>query len=61
MSDHDFWQRVRHGAEKLGVQHMVRNWKHRGRVSRNWVIPIYQVLQGTDEEIPLSQFNNTNS
>jgi hypothetical protein len=58
MSD-DFWDRVKHGCDKLGVPVTTFHvWKHRGRVSREQAIPLYQVLEGTEHEISLDQLQS---
>lgn len=55
----DFWDRVRHGCEKLNIPAATFHvWKHRGRVSRDQVIDLYQALQGTEYEISLDQLNS---
>jgi hypothetical protein len=59
MSDVEFWDRVRHGAEKLQIPGTTfRAWKSRGRVSREKIIDLYQVLAGTEHEVSLDQLNN---
>ena len=58
MKDEEFWDRVRRGAEKLDIpEGTVTVWKHRGRVSRDRAISLYQVLAGTEYEIPLERLN----
>jgi hypothetical protein len=58
MRETDFWDRVKHGCEKLNVPVGTYNvWKHRGRVSRDQQIALYQVLEGTEFEIPLDQIS----
>ncbi len=59
MDDNDFWSSVRFGAEKLGIKEgVVRNWKHRGRVSRERTIDLYQALLGTEHEVTLDQLKS---
>ena len=56
MNDEEFWNRVRQAAEKLKVPQLTFNvWRHRRRVPRGQIIPIYQALVGTPNEIPLDQ------
>ena len=56
MSEIDFWDRVKHGCEKLSIPTSTFHvWKHRGRVSRDQAIPLYQVLAGTEYEITLEE------
>jgi uncharacterized protein YjcR len=58
MNEIDFWDRVKHGADKLGVPDAtVRTWKSRGRVSREQRIELYQILAGTEYEISLDQIS----
>lgn len=58
MSEIDYWERVKHGAEKLKIPSAtIRTWKRRGRVSREKAIPLYQVLAGTAYEISLDQLS----
>lgn len=55
MNEIDFWDRVKHGCEKLGIPDGTYHvWKHRGRVSREQAIPLYQVLAGTKFKITLT-------
>lgn len=56
MTDVDFWERAKHGADKLNIPaDTFYMWKHRGRVSRNHAIELYQVLAGTEHEITLDE------
>ena len=56
MTENDFWDRVKHGTEKLGIPGATfRTWKSRGRVSRDQAISLYEVLAGTEHEIPLEK------
>jgi hypothetical protein len=58
MSEIGFWDRVKHGADRLGIANgVVRNWKHRGRVSREQQIPLFQVLAGTAHEVSLEEIS----
>lgn len=56
MSDKTYWDRVKHGCEKLGIPDATfRTWKSRGCVSREKRIPLYQALAGTKYAISLDQ------
>jgi hypothetical protein len=58
MKDEIFWDRVKHGCEMKKIPDgTFKVWKHRGRVSREQQIPIFQVLAGTEYEIPLDEFS----
>jgi len=62
MSEQDFWERIKEGCRQLGIRDgTYRAWRHRNRVSRDQVIPLYQTLKGTNSEIPLEQFHDTKS
>lgn len=50
----DFWSRVRHGTELLGIHHgTFRTWKSRKSVPKKNVAELYLVLKGTEFELSL--------
>lgn len=60
MNEKNFWDRVKHGCEILDIQTATLHvWKHRGRVSRNQIVPLYQALAGTENEVTLQELQNT--
>lgn len=56
MSENNFWNRVEHGCDKIGVSKATCSvWKHRGRVSKVKQIDLFKALQGTEYEISLDE------
>lgn len=52
MNERDFWDRVKHGADLLGIRiDTVAVWKHRGRVAKSRHLDLFEVLAGTENEI----------
>ena len=55
----DFWKNIEFGCRELDIpMGTFRIWKHRGQISRDHLVPLYQILRGTKHEVLLQYISS---
>lgn len=53
-----FWSTIDGISQELGIKRgTVQVWKHRARLPKSQILPIYQALLGTEKEISLTDLD----